>query len=87
MIQVGLLTEEQRDLLLPVFAEPTKPDVPGEQIGQLWDQDSFFYPVQDGNANWVISTEEIDGCITEEFQWVKTLPLITWVPPVLPPTI
>lgn len=71
MIQVGLLTLEQKDQL----------------IGQLWDQDSFFNPVQDGNSNWVISTQEIDGCITEEFQWVKTLPLITWVPPVLPPII
>lgn len=79
MIQVGLLTEQEKDLLLPVFDENE------EQIGQLWDQDSFFNPVQDGNNNWVISTEEIDGCVKEEFQWVKNLPLITWVPPVLPP--
>jgi hypothetical protein len=64
MIQVGLLTEEQKVLL----------------DGQLFDIDSYFGPVQDNNNNWIISIEEIDQTTTEEFMWVKTLPLIEYVP-------
>jgi hypothetical protein len=79
MIQVGLLTLTEKDLLLPIF------DVDDNQIGQLWDSDSFFNPVQDGNGDWIISTEEIDGNTNPEFDWVKNLPLITWVPPTYPP--
>jgi len=64
MIQVGLLTEEQKNLL----------------EGQLFDIDSYFAPIQDIADNWVISTEEIDQTVNEEFMWVKTLPLIEYVP-------
>lgn len=64
MIQVGLLTEEQKNLL----------------EGQLFDIDSYFAPIQDNNNNWVISVEEIDQITNEEFMWVKTLPLIEYVP-------
>jgi hypothetical protein len=64
MIQVGLLTEEQKVLL----------------DGQLFDIDSYFGPVQDNDNNWIISIEEIDRTTNEEFLWVKTLPLIDYVP-------
>jgi hypothetical protein len=64
MIQVGLLTEEQKVLL----------------DGQLFDIDSYFGPVQDNDNNWIISVEEIDRTTNEEFLWVKTLPLIEYVP-------
>jgi hypothetical protein len=64
MIQVGLLTEEQKNLL----------------EGQLFDIDSYFAPIQDNDNNWVISVEEIDQTTNEEFMWVKTLPLIDYVP-------
>ena len=64
MIQVGLLTEEQKVLL----------------DGQLFDIDSYFGPVQDNDNNWIISVEEIDRTTNEEFVWVKTLPLIEYVP-------
>jgi hypothetical protein len=64
MIQVGLLTEEQKVLL----------------DGQLFDIDSYFGPVQDNDNNWIISIEEIDRTTNEEFLWVKTLPLIEYVP-------
>jgi len=64
MIQVGLLTEEQKVLL----------------DGQLFDIDSYFGPVQDNDNNWIISIEEIDHTTNEEFLWVKTLPLIEYVP-------
>lgn len=46
MIQVGLLTEEQKELL----------------IGQQFMVDVYFNPVQDNNDNWIISIEEIGQC-------------------------
>jgi hypothetical protein len=64
MIKVGILTEEQKDLL----------------VGQWFALDSHFNPVQDINDNWFISVEEIDQCINEEFMWVKKLKLINYEP-------
>ena len=64
MIQVGLLTEVQKD----------------ELVGQLYDEDSYFNPIQDLNDNWINSVEEIDQCVTPEFLWVKELPLIPYEP-------
>lgn len=66
-MKVGLLTIEQKE----------------ELVGQKYSADSYFYPVQDGNTppNWIISTQEMDGCIYPEFDWVKSLPLIDWVEP------
>lgn len=49
MIQVGLLTEEQKD----------------ELIGQQFMLDVYFNPIQDNNNNWVISIEEIEQCNNE----------------------
>jgi hypothetical protein len=46
MIQVGLLTEEQKD----------------ELIGQQFMVDVYFNPTQDLKDNWVISIEEIQQC-------------------------
>ena len=66
-MQVGLLTIEQKDSL----------------IGQLWQQDCYFNPVQDVNDNWIISTTEMYGNTNPDFTWVSTLPLIEWVPPIL----
>jgi len=61
---VGLLTEIQKDQL----------------IGQRYDEDSLFNPVQDGNEDWIISTEEIEQNIYPEFDWIKTLPMIEYIP-------
>jgi hypothetical protein len=69
MIQVGLLTDVQKD----------------ELVGQLYDEDSYFNPIQDLNDNWIISVEEIDQCVNPEFMWVKELPLITYEPKPTPP--
>ena len=69
MTQVGLLTETQKDSL----------------IGQLYDEDSYFNPIQDINDNWIISVEEMDFCVNPEFQWVKDLPLINYKPKPSPP--
>lgn len=64
MIQVGLLTEVQKD----------------ELVGKLYDEDSYFNPIADLNDNWIISVEEIDQCVNPNFMWVKELPLIPYEP-------
>ena len=69
MTQVGLLTIEQKDSL----------------IGQLYDEDSYFNPIQDIEDNWIISVEEMEFCVNPEFIWVKDLPLIEYKPKPSPP--
>ena len=69
MTQVGLLTETQKDSL----------------VGQLYDEDSYFNPIQDDFDNWIISIEEMEFCVNPEFQWVKDLPLIDYKPKPSPP--
>ncbi len=63
MNQVGLLTIEQKDELLL----------------QEYTYDSYFYPFQDIEGNWIISMEEIESCDNELFLWVKDLPLILYL--------
>ena len=69
MTQVGLLTENQKDSL----------------VWQLYDEDSYFNPIQDINDNWIISIEEIEFNVNPEFMWVKDLPLIDYKPKPSPP--
>jgi hypothetical protein len=69
MTQVGLLTELQKDSL----------------VSQLYDDDSYFNPIQDDFDNWIISVEEMEFCVNPEFQWVKDLPLIEYKPKPSPP--
>jgi hypothetical protein len=69
MIQVGLLTESQKN----------------EIVGQLYDEDSYFNPIQDISDNWIISIEEMEFCVNPEFMWVKDLPLIEYKPKPSPP--
>jgi hypothetical protein len=64
MIQVGLLTETQKD----------------ELVDQLYAADSYFNPIMDIDDNWIISIEEINQCINNELTWVKDLPLIEYKP-------
>ena len=64
MILVGLLTIDQYD----------------QVVGQIFDEDSFFNPIQDANDDWIISEEEINFCTNPEFFWVKNLPLIEYLP-------
>jgi len=69
MIEVGLLTESQKNSL----------------VGQLYDDDSYFNPIQDISDQWIISVEEMEFCVNPEFQWVKDLPLIEYKPKPEPP--
>ena len=64
MIQVGLLTIEQKD----------------ELTGQQFMLDVYFNPIQDNNDNWIISVEEMEQCINTDYLWVKDLELIEYVP-------
>ena len=69
-IYVGLLTVEQKDLL----------------VGQLFDEDSYFNPILDGNdpQNWIISIEEIEQNIYYDYNWLQDLEMIIFVPVVNP---
>jgi len=69
MIQVGLLTETQKD----------------ELLGQWYAPDSYFNPIEDADNNWVISQEEMNQCVNPDFLWVKDLPLIEYKPKPTPP--
>lgn len=63
-IYVGLLIELQKD----------------ELVGQLFDEDSYFNPVQDNSDNWIISIEEIENNVNPNFEWLLDLPLIIYIP-------
>jgi hypothetical protein len=63
-MEVGLLTLEQKE----------------EITGQQFAPDSYFYPIQDINDNWIISQEEMNQCVNPQFLWVKDLPLIEYEP-------
>jgi hypothetical protein len=52
--------------------------------GQLYAEDSYFNPIIDANAKWVISTQEMEECVVEEFMWVKELTLIDYEPKPIP---
>jgi len=69
-IYVGLLSIAQKDLL----------------VGQLFDEDSYFNPILDGNdpQNWIISIEEIEQNIYYDFNWLQDLEMIIFVPVVNP---
>ena len=64
MIQVGLLTLEQKNSL----------------VGKTYAPDSYFNPVETEDLEWVISQEEMNFCQNPEFLWVKNLPLIEFKP-------
>jgi hypothetical protein len=66
---VGILTEEQKDLL----------------VGNQFTDDSLFNPIQDKWDNWIISVEEMAYCTNEPFLWVKDLDLIPYEPKEYPP--
>lgn len=48
--------------------------------GQQYAPDCFFNPIQDINNDWVISTQEMEFCTNPEFNFVKNLPLIEYLP-------
>jgi hypothetical protein len=65
----GLLTQSQAESL----------------VGQTYQPDSYFNPIQDVDDNWVISPEEIAYCSNTAFMWVKDLEMIIYVPKPIEP--
>jgi hypothetical protein len=63
-----------------LLTEPEKNSLVGELVQQDW----YFYPVQDCNGNWIISTEEVDNSIYPQHDWIKSMPLIDWCQPPQP---
>ena len=64
MTQVALLTSEQRDII----------------EGMQYKPGVYFNPVRDADGNWIISMEEVNACNVPAFAWVKSLPLIDYLP-------
>lgn len=69
MIQVALLTEEEKDLLVGVF----------------YSDDSIYNPIQDFYNDWIISLEEVNDTINPDTMWVKDLNIIEYKPKPTPP--
>jgi len=65
-MKVAILTQEQKDLLSNV----------------QYTDDIYFRPLLDGDGNWFISIEELDGTTNPDYQWVKDLPLIDYKQPI-----
>lgn len=51
-----------------------------ELVGQFFEPNSIFNPIQDANGIWIISPQEVEQCVVEEFMWIKDLPTIEFVP-------
>jgi hypothetical protein len=65
-----------------ILTETEKQSLEGQLIQPSW----YFYPTLDCNHNWIISSEEIDGSIYPQNEWVKLLPLIEWCGNYIPPS-
>jgi hypothetical protein len=64
MIQVVILTEEQKNQLVGVQYAP----------------DSIYNPIQDFYNYWIISLEEVNDTINPDTMWVKDLNIIEYKP-------
>ena len=61
------LTTEQKDLL----------------VGQQFAPDEYINPVPDIDGVYFIFEGEVNGCVNEEFMWVKELPTAEYVAPII----
>lgn len=50
-------------------------------IGNEFATNQYFNPVPDINGDYFIFDGEVDGCVNEDFMWVKELPQAEYVPP------
>ena len=81
MITLKDITPQDYNLYVGLLTLQQKQDL----IGQWYMPDSYFNPIQDNENRWVISTQEIAQCVNPDFQWVKNIPLIPFVPKPSPP--
>ena len=53
--------------------------------GKQYDLSSYFNPIQDCNNEWIITQQEVDNCVNQDYMWVKELPIIEYCPKPTPP--
>ena len=75
-MRLAQLTQDEKTIYVGLFTEVQK----DELLGQLFDEDSYFNPIQDFNDNWIISIEEIENNVNPNFEWLKELQMIIFVP-------
>lgn len=51
-------------------------------IGNEFAPNQYFNPVFDINGDYFIFDVEVEGCVNEDFMWVKELPQAEYVPPI-----
>ena len=51
-------------------------------IGNEFAPNQYFNPVPDINGDYFIFDGEVNGCVNEDFMWVKELPTEEYVPPI-----
>lgn len=51
-------------------------------IGNEFAPNQYFNPVPDINGDWFIFDGEVNGCVNEDFTWVKELPQAEYVAPI-----
>lgn len=69
---IAIITQQQKDIL----------------VGKQFEQDSYFYPIQDVNNNWIISEQEYYYCLglwyldelQTDLQFITTLSLSEYLP-------
>ena len=52
-------------------------------VGQQFAPDQYFNPVPDIDGVYFIFEGEVEGCVNEEFMWVKELPTAEYIPPII----
>jgi len=75
-MKIAQLTQEQKFTYVGLLTDAQK----DELVGQLFDEDSYFNPIQDAADNWIISIEEIENNVNPNFDWLQDLELIIFVP-------
>ena len=49
-------------------------------IGKEYTDNTYFFPLQDIDNNWIISQQEVEFCTNKDFDWLKDTPLIEYRP-------
>jgi len=52
-------------------------------VGQQYAPDQYFNPVPDIDGVYFIFEGEVNGCVNDEFMWVKELPTAEYVPSII----
>jgi hypothetical protein len=75
-MKLAQLTQEEKVTYVGLLSEVQKEEL----VGQLFDEESYFNPIQDAKDNWIISIEEIEQNKNHEFEWLQKLEMIIFIP-------